>query len=201
MFYPYPSVRHCLTFLLYSTFLKWVENPFAGFVWWCPSPTPDHSIVATPASAPSTHTSVLDSLPGCPTHACARTHIHTRWMLTVDKRASSPVDWSRRPFVLTLFFTRRIKSYKGFLLHTLLANCIKAFGGSCLSRAVCTSIKSGEPLTRRNLCQIPSLWQRATQEAGRAGESDTGICSCVYFFTNPPWQGQYDFGVALPAAV
>lgn len=100
---------------------------------------------------------MLDSLSACHTH-------------TLDdesrQRASSPVDWSPRPFVLTLFFTRRIKSYKGFLLHTLLANCIKAFGGCCLSRTVCTSIKSGEPPTRCNLCQISSLRQRATQEAG-----------------------------------
>lgn len=34
-----------------------------------------------------------------------------------------------------------VKAYKGFLLHTLLANGIKAFGDSCLSPRVCTSIK------------------------------------------------------------
>lgn len=61
-----------------------------------------------------------------------------------QQRDSAPVDWSLRPFVLTVFFTRCVKSYKGFLLHTLLANCIKAFGDCCLSPCVCTSIKRRE---------------------------------------------------------
>lgn len=41
-------------------------------------------------------------------------------------------------------FPRSVKADKAFLFHTLLANCIKAFGDCCLSLRVCTSIKRGE---------------------------------------------------------
>lgn len=65
----------------------------------------------------------------------------THGMVRRQQRVSAPFDWCLCPFVLTLFFTPCVKSYKGFPLHALLTNWIKAFGCYCLSLYVCTSIK------------------------------------------------------------
>lgn len=61
------------------------------------------------------------------------------------------------------------------MLHTLLANCIKAFAVCCLSPCVCASIKSRE---LQHVEAAPDIIYPGSRDARiqKPGECDSGIC-------------------------
>lgn len=115
---------------------------------------PDLSHVPQNILKPGTKRSIWAwCCPSLTTHHPSPSHpVHTggRFSLGVQQRHRGPNK--ETPLLSTdvcvlLFwhcFPCGVKAYKGFLLHTLLANCIKAFGDCRLSPRVCTSIKSSE---------------------------------------------------------
>lgn len=109
---------------------------------------------------------VLDSLSVCGRHTGDGVESTKRLCLCRLISASFCVD---------TVSTSCVKSYKGFLLHTLLANCIKAFGFCCLSPCVCTSIKRRE---RQHVDPVPDIIYPAWRDARmqKPEECDGGIC-------------------------
>lgn len=69
-----------------------------------------------------------------------------------------------------------VESYKGFLLHTLLANCIKAFAVCCLRPHVCTSIKRGE---LQHVKPVPDYINPARRVGHKNQESVTAASVCL----------------------
>lgn len=94
-------------------------------------------------------------------------------------------------------FPRSVKAYKAFLLHTLLTNCIKAFGDCCLSLRVCTSIKRGElrHVEARARHHLSSGEGCGNVGARRVWRWHLFVCTVP---TNTGWQGTHKFSMARP---
>lgn len=94
-------------------------------------------------------------------------------------------------------FPHSVKAYKAFLLHTLLANCIKAFGDSCLSLGVCTSIKRGElrHVEARARHHLSSGERCSNTGARRVWRWHLFVCTVL---TNTGWQGTHEFSMDRP---
>lgn len=130
---------------------------------------------------------MLDSLSGCETHrGCTGINKKTQLLST---ELCVLLCWQ-------CFCAPHKKSYKVFLLHTLLTNCIKAFGDCCLSPRVCTSIKKR---AIQHVEPVPDTIKPAWRDTRmhKPGERDRGICLSPLHTTNT-WQEVYEFSILHP---
>ena len=147
------------------------QNPCSLFVWSCPPLTQTTGQRSSHQSHP--HPSLV-FYPGYMNVTFTLSVTDTEGMEWHQQRYSASVNWSLHPFVLTLFSFSCVKSYKGFLLHTLLANCIKAFRDCFLSPCVFTSIKKRE---LQHVESVPDIISPALSAARmhKPGDCDRGI--------------------------
>lgn len=178
------SVCHYLTFLTFHRALLKRGTKRSLGAWWRPSLTTAHRATMTPP--PSLYRSWVRSWRPTDTPGIEGPNKETAFLST---DVCVLLCWH--------YFARSVKAYKAFLLHTLLANCIKAFGDCCLSLRVCTSIKRSElrHVKARARHHLSSGEECRNAGARRVWRWHLFVCTVL---TNTGWQGTHKFSMARP---